>query len=272
MSAISDWKKRVEAHHAQSIRAQGQTWSQGDFWRPFAENFRDDPRRTDDVMLNRLLREVDTPDIVLDVGAGGGRFALPLALRCRQVVAVEPSGAMIEQMRAGMDESGIGNVSIVQQTWEEAEVEPADVALCAHVVYGVTDIELFLRKLTAHARKRVLLPAFTHPPIARFSPFWKPVHGEERIEMPALKEIVEALWDLDIYPDVEMVERIEQRPFRDYESALNQLRLRLYVTPDTEQDARLQKAMETMLEERPDGFSIKGLGPRHLGLISWGAE
>ncbi|MGH2543088.1 MAG: class I SAM-dependent methyltransferase [Ardenticatenaceae bacterium] len=269
MTAIADWKKRVEAHHEQSIRAQGETWSSGDFWRPFAENFRDDPRRTDDVMLNRLLQEVDSSSTVLDVGAGGGRFALPLALKCKGVTAVEPSGAMIEQMRAGMEESGINNISIVQQTWEEANVEPADVTLCAHVVYGVVDIELFLRKLTSHARRRVLLPAFTHPPIARFSPFWKPVHGEGRIEMPALKDIVEALWDMDIYPNVEMVERIEQRPFRDWDSALNQLRLRLYVMPDTEQDARLQKAMETMLEETPDGFAINGLGPRHLGLISW---
>ncbi len=52
------------------------------------------------------------------------------------------------------------NVKVVADTWEEAEVEPHDLVVCAHVVYTVREIESFIRKLTAHARKTVALVAF----------------------------------------------------------------------------------------------------------------
>ena len=209
---------------------------------------------------------------MLDVGAGGGRFALPMALKSKSVATVEPSDAMVEQLRSGMDEAGVSNVSVVHKVWEEAKVEPADIVICAHVVYGVAKIEPFLRKLTTHARRRVLVLAFTHPPISRFSPFWKPVHGEERIEMPALPEIVNVLWEMDIYPNVDMLEEMGQRGFSNREEALNQLRQRVYVQPGTEKDERLLEAMNDLLVETSDGLTIKGANPRYLGLVSWVPE
>jgi SAM-dependent methyltransferase len=269
MSAIAHWKHRVEAHHAQSIRAQDEAQMSEDFWAPFASFFRVDPRRIDDPVLDRLAREIKRSSTLLDVGGGAGRFALPLALRCRHVTVVEPSGSMLQGLREGMQEAGIKNITSVQATWEEATVEPADVALCAHVVYGVADIEPFIRKLEAHARQKVLLLAFMDSPIARFSPFWKPVHGEERVDLPGLPELVNVLWEMDICPDVEMLESASPRAFESRESALEQLRARLYVKPDTERDRRLQSAMDELLVETPDGVGIRGAKLRRQGLIAW---
>ena len=59
MSSDADiWKERVEAHHLQSLRAQHETPQSDDFWRPYASAFRADPRRTDDLVLERLASEV----------------------------------------------------------------------------------------------------------------------------------------------------------------------------------------------------------------------
>ncbi|MSQ13278.1 MAG: class I SAM-dependent methyltransferase [Dehalococcoidia bacterium] len=91
---------------------------------------------------------------MLDVGAGAGRYALPLALCCRHVTAVEPSPAMGKGFRAVAAEAGIANVSLVQAAWEEANVRPADVALCSNVLYTLRDAEAFIRKLDRHARAR----------------------------------------------------------------------------------------------------------------------
>ena len=83
--------------------------------------------------------------------------------------------------------------------------------LCAHVVYGVADIEPFIRKLERHARERVLILSHTASPLAQVSPFWKLVHGEERTELPTLPELLPVLWEMGIFPNVQMFPKTSRR-------------------------------------------------------------
>ena len=269
MSSIECWRNRVETHHAQSIKAQGESWSSGDFWRPFASAFRSDPHRTDDPILNALIRRLDDGQTALDVGGGAGRFALPLALRCDHVTVVEPSESMVSELRVAADEAGIGNLTVVQESWEEAEVQPAGIALCSHVVYGATDIEPFIRKLESHAKEQVLMLMFMDSPQAKLSPLWERVHGEERVDLPALPQLLEVLWELEIFPDLEMVKTATHMGFENRDDAFEQLRQRLYVKPDTEHDRRLQSAVRDLLVETSDGFVIRDAHPGRQGLVSW---
>ena len=84
----------IEAEHAQSDSMRG-TSPPDDHWEPYAQQFKADPLRSDDTLVDRLLQWVASGCTLIDVGAGAGRLALPLALRCRQVTAVEPSPSMI---------------------------------------------------------------------------------------------------------------------------------------------------------------------------------
>ena len=269
MSAVDYWRNRVEAHHAQSLRAQDRSQGSEDFWRPFASGFRADPRRTDDPLVDRLAREVDPDSTLLDVGGGAGRLALSLALRCANVTVVEPSDSMVAELRDAVREGGIENVNVVPQTWEDAQVKPADIVLCAHVVYGVADIGSFVRKLDSHAGERVLMLVFMASPQSHLSPIWEAVHGEERVNMPALPELLRVLWEMEIYPDIEMFGASEPQVFESREAAIEQLRQRLYITPDTEQDRRLKMAVQDLLEETPDGLVVPGARRRRQGLIAW---
>jgi len=268
MSEAKSWTRQVEAHHAQSLKAQEDSPPE-DFWRPFASAFRSDPRRTDDPVLDSILRHVTSDSTALDVGGGAGRLALPLALRCAHVTVVEPSGAMVEELREATREAAIENLSIVEGAWEEVDVDPADVVLCAHVVYGVEDIEGFVRKLDSSARKRVLILAFMDSPQANLSPMWEPVHGQERVDLPALPELMGVLWEMGISPDLEMVEMSARGGYESWDAAIEQLRRRLYVAPDTEQDRRLQSAAQELLVETSDGLVVRGTGLRRQGLVSW---
>jgi len=272
VSEAESWTRRVEAHHAQSLKAQGNSGPPGDFWRPFASAFRSDPRRTDDPVLDSILRHVTTDSTALDVGGGAGRLALPLALRCTHVTVVEPSEAMVEELREAMREAAIENLSIVEGTWEEVEVDPTDVVLCAHVVYGVEDIEDFVRKLDSSAVKRVLILAFIESPQANLSPMWEPVHGQERVDLPALPELMGVLWEMGISPDLEMLDTGARGGFESWDVAIEQLRRRLYVAPDTEPDRRLQSAARELLVDTPDGLVVRGTPPRQQGLVSWRPE
>ena len=273
MRAIDAWKRRVLAHHEQSEGVMAvAAWSDDDFWQPYARFFRMDPRRSDDPTLNALLSMLDERDTALDVGGGAGRMALPMALKCEHVHVVEPSGSMIAQLHAAAAEAGIGNVSVTRAVWEDAEVEAADVALCAHVVYGVADIEPFVRKLEAHAKSLVTLLAFVESPMTRISPFWEPVHGEERIDMPALPELMNVLWEMGIYPDVQMLEPTMPDRFEDRDVALTQLRDRLYVRAGSAHDDRLKSAMDALLVDVEGGVMVRGVERVRQGFLSWRPE
>ena len=124
---------------------------------------------------------------------------------CKHVTVVEPSNSMIEQLREAASEAEIENYSVTQALWDVAEVDAADLVLCAHVLYGVADVEPFVRKLEAHANSLVVVLVFVESPMNRISKFWNPVHGEERIDMPALPELMNALWEMGIYADVQMM-------------------------------------------------------------------
>ena len=269
MSAVELWKSRVKEHHAQSVRARGGREPAEDFWRPFASSFQDDPRRTGDQALNWLIQEAKPAATVLDVGGGAGRFALPLALLCRHVTVVEPSQSMVEALRHGAQETDIHNLTVVQGAWEEVEVDPADIALCAHVLYGVEDLEPFVRKLQSHAMERVLILMFVDAPQSYLSPLWKLVHGEDRITLPGLRELLGVLWEMEIYPDLEMIETYGPQTRDSLEDAQEEFRRRPYVAPNTEEAQRLEQAMAELLVETPTGFAIRGVPSRRLGLLSW---
>lgn len=273
MGAIADWKQRVAAHTTQWRQARlAQGVADEDSWEPLAASFTADPRRVDDPEVNRLAQEIQATSTLLDVGGGAGRFALPLALRCQQVTVVEPSATMGQHLQRLAGQADIHNLTLLPSTWEAAEVEPVDVVLCAHVVYTIEDIEPFVRKLTQHARSKVVMPTHMRPPMSRFDPFWPWIYGEEKQSPPGAAAFMPVLWELDIYPQLEMFPPVPARAFRSWERALETLRERLLVAPETAQDARLQEAMRALLVQTPDGYVIKDSQPGRLALITWQPE
>ncbi len=270
MTHIDHWRELVRAHHEQAERAQrSSAGAAEDFWEPFEAHFRADPQRRDDPLLDRLRKEVTAATTLLDVGGGAGRYALPLALQAEHVTVVEPSSSMVAWLRRSATDAGIENISVVQRAWEEAQVTPADVVLCANVVHGVKEIDRFIRKIEAHARRRVLVIEPAESPMALAGPLWEAVHGAPLAAGPALPELLPVLWELDVYPNVEMFEAAAPEAVRTWDEALLYLRAMLYVSPESDEDRRLQTAMRRLVVETPAGFTAQGARPRRLGLLSW---
>ena len=271
-SAAKAWRARVERHHAQSEGVMEASLREGDFWRNLAPMFRAAPYRTDDEVLDALLELTPEGGSVLDVGGGAGRFAIALALRRETAVTVvDPSPSMLEQLEASVSEVEGTNVTGVNAEWESARVAAADLVLCSHVVYGVADIRPFLQKLYDHAKKRVVLVSFVDSPQAGVAPLWEPVYGEERVNLPALPELMDVLWEMGIYPSIRMMPPTGPHTFESVEAAVEEVSGRLFIGSDSERLERLSETIEEFLEETEDGYRIKTARPTRQGIIWWDA-
>ena len=67
---------------------------------------------------------------VLDIGAGNGRWTIPIAERAKFVTAIDPDGEMADVLRENTKDYQ-GKIQIIQSSWEEAQVETHDIAVCA---------------------------------------------------------------------------------------------------------------------------------------------
>src|SRR5215813_12385434 len=92
-NAIQAWRERVSANREQAERVRQGTPPR-DFYAAVASDFRADPRRMNEPALDVLRSLVEAGETWLDIGAGGGRYALPLALSAGRVIAIEPSEGM----------------------------------------------------------------------------------------------------------------------------------------------------------------------------------
>ena len=131
----ASWAQRVAENRAQ-VERRSEVDAADDFYAPSVARFVEDPRRTDDPVLDALRSLARPTDRWIDVGAGAGRFALPLALTVREVIAVEPSERMREGLRAAMATHGIDNVTIVDARWPMSGPPAGDVALIATPATG----------------------------------------------------------------------------------------------------------------------------------------
>ena len=267
MSATQHWTEMIRAEHAQSDSMRKED-PPSDSWSNFAQQFWANPNRVDDDLVNYLRQFIKPGSVVLDVGAGGGRLALPLALDADRVIAVEPSPSMCRVLREVAEEFQVSNVEVVESGWLDADVPKADVVICVHVLYVIQDIQLFVRKLEEHA-DRVIVVVYQAPPQSQIYPLWEMVHGVQRLPLPSLPELLEVLKQLGIKPDVQVIRTGSSRGFDSFALARDQIARRLYVYEGTPEMERLGNILAQVLAETDGVFTIKNSISLEPHVVSW---
>jgi SAM-dependent methyltransferase len=139
-------------------------------------------------LILRLLADSSGGDAgdLLDVGAGTGRVALPVAAARRRVTAVERDPGMLEALRS----EAIGqSVEVVEGSWPDVSVGHFTVSLASHVAYDVADIGPFLRALADHGSTVVLEVTDRHPWVG-LGPLYRQLHGLDRPEGPTAEDLI----------------------------------------------------------------------------------
>ncbi|MGH9156211.1 MAG: class I SAM-dependent methyltransferase [Acidimicrobiales bacterium] len=235
MRAATRWRSLVRNRLAEAESIQPGRGSIGPaFWDSRAKSFAKavDGTAERDPFLRRVRREVDRRTTVLDVGCGPGRFALALAPRAAEVVAVDWSQAMIGLVAARARRAGLANVTCVAGRWEDVEVPPADISICSYVLPIADDPEVFLAKLDASTRRRSFVYLGAAPADLVLDPLWRHFHGTPRRPGPSYLDAVAVLADLGIKATVEIVEVPVRGRYKSVAHAARAYRDTLLV-PDT---------------------------------------
>jgi SAM-dependent methyltransferase len=265
--ALAAWASRVRAEREQVDRCR-EIEDPADFYAPVAHRFRHDPRRTDDAVLDRLLAIVETGDVWLDIGAGAGRYALPIALHAREVIAIDPSDGMLAVLREDMAEHGIANVRPVKGRWPLPGFEMSgDVCLMAHVGYDIEGLGAFLDAMEAAARRRCVAVLAEGAMTTVATLFWQTVHGEPRIALPALPEFLTVLLARGVLPEVVLEDRVPFT-FDAYDDLLVVARRQLWVRPGSAKDAELSRLVQETARERDGRWALDWTQTR-IGVVTW---
>jgi SAM-dependent methyltransferase len=261
------WDGLVRANREQVERCR-RVPEASDFYAPVTGRYVHDPRRSDDAVLDALLRRAHRAETWLDIGAGAGRYALPLALALKRVIAVDASPAMLDALRAGMAQHRIENIDVVAERWPPSTEPPdADVALIAHVGYDIEPIGPFLAAMEAAAPRRVAV-LMDRSPATYASPFWPPIHGEERAELPGCPQLLELLRARGCDPSLEQLPQPPRR-WPDEETLLEMLRQQLWIAPGGDDERRLRDAIAALAVRDSDGIGLRE-DERWIGVVEWG--
>ncbi len=89
-------------------------WDGFDLWESY-EGYTRYPGK----LMTFILGSIDDQQTVLDIGAGSGALAIPMAQRAARVTAVEPSLAQCGRLRRRAASLGIHNLAVVESNWED---------------------------------------------------------------------------------------------------------------------------------------------------------
>mgnify|MGYP001381454084 CR=1 FL=1 len=189
------------------------------------------------------LTEMDVPpgSRVLDIGAGTGTLAIPLAAKGCQVTAIEPSDLMMQGLLQNQKNAGISDIVVIPKRWEEVNPEelggPFDVVIASYSL-TMTDISGALTKMQGCCTGTIHLFWFLTPPSwVRVSyDLWPQLHGREYTGEPLADCLWHILCEMGIYADIRVEQKKQPILYRAIDDAVREYYQRLNCfTPAQEQ-------------------------------------
>ena len=201
---------------------------------------------------------------------------MPIARLVHAVIAVDPSPSMLSMLGEGIDALGLANVRAVEARWPVAgwDSDPdvlapfrADVSLMAHVGYDIERIGPFLGAAEAATRRLCIavMGEAAMTTVGRL--YWERIHGEPRVPLPALPDLVSLLLARGRLPEVRLVDR-EPPTHAHLEALHDRARRQLWLRPGSERDLRLGRLLAADAVEH-DGVLVLPEDRARIGIVTW---
>jgi len=148
---------------------------------------------------------------VLDIGAGPGTLAIPIAGIAQHVTAIEPAPGMVECLQRNILASGIRDIDIIQKKWEDVDMcedldRPYDVVVASYSL-GFLDLKEALLKMNEASEKFVYIFWFADmqsPWRRNYGEIWVELFGVPNNDTRRPNIIFNLLNQIGIYANVEV--------------------------------------------------------------------
>jgi SAM-dependent methyltransferase len=180
------------------------------------------------------LAEMDVPSgsRVLDIGAGTGTLAVPLAVKGCRVTAIEPSDLMQKGLAQNQENAGTQGIAVIPKRWEDVSLEelgaPFDVVIASYSL-TMTDIGAALLKMQACCTGTIHLFWFLTPPswVRVSHDLWPQLHGTEYAGEPLADCLWQVLCEMGIYADIGVEQKKQPTLYPTVDDAVREYYQRL---------------------------------------------
>ena len=204
---------------------------------------------------------------VLDIGSGAGAACLPLVPYATTITAVDSDADMLTLLAERATAAG-PDLRTVRGGWPDvaAQVAPADVVTCHHVLYNVPDPGPFLTALTGHARRRVVVELTAAHPLVSLNPLWLRFHGLQRPEAPTAADLLAILAEAGVRAGHTEWSRPAEADYADFAELVDVTRRRLCLPADRASEVQAALLDLGSQSERPGDLGSSG---RDVVTIWW---
>ena len=231
MAGILNWNELWKVMRSGHYRRRAREEDPSSLWDKRAKEF------NKSMMQNRERAEKQIANIelkpeytVLDVGAGTGRLAIPIAKRVKTVTAIDQSKEMLACLQENMEKAGITNIVCINKRWEDIEVgediEPHDVVMACHSL-GMLDIQEAVAKMDAASRKYVYILTSAGRRMGdgeEEEGLWKAIYGERGHRTRAWGSdymfFCNLLHDMKIYANVDIRDAESEQRYESLDDAV----------------------------------------------------
>ncbi len=108
-------------------------------------------------LLHPVIEIVKDSGSVLDIGAGTGFFTIPLIQEGHLVTAIEPASGMSDVMLKKCPPEKRGNLTVINDDWENWNGAGHDAAICVHSFYPMKDRRKCIELMYRYAERRIII-------------------------------------------------------------------------------------------------------------------
>jgi SAM-dependent methyltransferase len=199
---------------------------------------------------------------VLDIGAGTGTLAVPLAVKGCRVTVIEPSEPMREGLAQNQRLAGVQDIAVIPRRWEDVSFEelggPFDVVIASYSL-TMADIGAALLKMQACCNGTIHLFWFLTPPswVRVSHDLWPQLHGTEYTGEPLADCLWQVLYERGIYADISVEQKKKPTLYPAIADAVREYYQRLNcLTP--RQEKILYDYFQSNLLHSSGGYQLPG--------------
>ena len=165
-----------------------------------------DPRTTP--LYREIITHLRDDGTVIDIGAGVGRFAIPLAQEGFSVTAVEPNKEMLKHLLGSIGQNGLtSRINVIQSSWPVDKDLQADVTFASFVIQFSRDPENFIHSMEKCTNKRCILSVHVDQPLGFLKDIWQVFRPSEAVPaMLTFSDLYPMLLNMGIIADVAIIE------------------------------------------------------------------